>query len=131
MLSMEEMRAARRRIEMAYDPDLLRLSGHRLVDLLADHSRKIQASAGKVLPWREPAENVQEAASCLDTALGLPADREALAEHFAELVRTMLEHGHNLHDPRYIGHQVAASIPLAGLMDAVGLGPRLRDGRPR
>jgi L-2,4-diaminobutyrate decarboxylase len=32
----------------------------------------------------------------------------------------MLEHGHNLHDPRYIGHQVAASVPLAGWFDAVG-----------
>lgn len=120
MLSMEEMREARRRIDMAYDPDLLRTAGHRMVDLLADHARKIQASAGKVLPWRVPAENVQRAASCLNAALGLPADREVLADHFANLVRTMLERGHNLHDPRYIGHQVAASVPLAGLMDAVG-----------
>ena len=32
----------------------------------------------------------------------------------------MLSRGHNLHDPRYIGHQVAASVPLAGLFDAVG-----------
>ena len=28
--------------------------------------------------------------------------------------------GMNLHHPRYIGHQVAASLPLAGLLDAVG-----------
>ena len=32
----------------------------------------------------------------------------------------MLDRGHNLHDPRYIGHQVPASVPLAGLFDAVG-----------
>ena len=32
----------------------------------------------------------------------------------------MLSRGHNLHDPRYIGHQVPASIPIAGLFDAVG-----------
>jgi L-2,4-diaminobutyrate decarboxylase len=120
MLSVEEMREARRRIGMAYDPDLLRIAGQRMVEMLAEHSRKIQASGDKVLPWREPAENVRQAASCLDAALGLPADREALADHFAMLVRIVLERGHNLHDPRYIGHQVAASIPLAGLMDAVG-----------
>jgi len=32
----------------------------------------------------------------------------------------MLDRGLNLHDPRYIGHQVPASLPLAGLFDAVG-----------
>ena len=32
----------------------------------------------------------------------------------------MLSRGHNLHDPRYVGHQVPAPIPLAGLFDAVG-----------
>ena len=32
----------------------------------------------------------------------------------------MLDRGHNLHDPRYIGHQVPAPVPLAGLFDAVG-----------
>ena len=32
----------------------------------------------------------------------------------------MLQRGLNLHDPRYMGHQVPASLPLAGLFDAVG-----------
>ena len=32
----------------------------------------------------------------------------------------MLACGHNLHDPRYIGHQVPAPVPLAGLFDALG-----------
>jgi len=32
----------------------------------------------------------------------------------------MLSRGHNLHDPRYLGHQVPAPLPLAGLLDAVG-----------
>ncbi len=32
----------------------------------------------------------------------------------------MLDRGLNLHDPRYIGHQVPAPVPLAGLFDAVG-----------
>jgi L-2,4-diaminobutyrate decarboxylase len=120
MLSQDEMCEARRRIDRAYDPDLLRQSGHRMIDLLADHSSKTQSSGGKVLPWCDPAEIVQKAAACLKTGIDLPPGRDALTEHFAKLVQTMIEHGHNLHDPRYIGHQVAASIPLAGLMDAVG-----------
>lgn len=111
---------ARRRIEAAYDPELLRNAGRRLIDMLADHLAKAEASDGVVLPWREPADNVQQAAKSLDEAIGSDAGRDALAEHFAELLRTMLGRGHNLHDPRYIGHQVAASVPLAGLFDAVG-----------
>jgi L-2,4-diaminobutyrate decarboxylase len=120
MLNVEEMCEARRRIGLAYDPALLRESGRRMIDLLADHASKTQASAGKVLPWADPRESVQRAAACLDGAIGSLASAEELAARFAELVRIMLERGHNLHDPRYIGHQVAASIPLAGLMDAVG-----------
>jgi L-2,4-diaminobutyrate decarboxylase len=40
--------------------------------------------------------------------------------HFAELVQEMLARGLNLHDPRYVGHQVPAPVPLGGLFDAVG-----------
>jgi L-2,4-diaminobutyrate decarboxylase len=115
-----ELQEARRRIEAAYDPELLRTAGHRLIDLLADHLSKAEASQGPVLPWHEPAENVRAAADFLKEAVGSGAGREALANRFAGLVQTMLSRGHNLHDPRYIGHQVAASSPLAGLFDAVG-----------
>jgi len=34
------------------------------------------------------------------------------------LVGTALAKGINLHDPRYVGHQVPASVPIAGLFDA-------------
>jgi L-2,4-diaminobutyrate decarboxylase len=111
---------ARQRIEAAYDPELLRVAGHRLIDLLADHFCRIEASQGVVLPWRDPAANVREAASLLQDAVGATPDREQLANRFAQLVEIMLRRGHNLHDPRYIGHQVAASVPLAGLFDAAG-----------
>jgi L-2,4-diaminobutyrate decarboxylase len=125
MSSTTELHDARRRVECAYDPELLRGLGHRLIDLVADQIGRAEASQGQVLPWRDPAENVREAAAILDRAReGGPSpefpDRDALAEQFASLVRTMLDHGHNLHDPRYIGHQVASSVPLAGLFDAVG-----------
>ena len=73
-----------------------------------------------MLPWGDPAENVRQAAAILDRAAGTAEGREALAEHFGRLVKTMLDHGLNLHDPRYLGHQVAASVPVAGLFDAVG-----------
>ena len=117
---------SRQRILAAYDPELLRAAGRRLADMLADHLTKSEASQGVVLPWHDPAENVRLAAEILDAAatesLSGSAEnvRDALADHFARLLQTMLDRGHNLHDPRYIGHQVAASVPLAGLFDAVG-----------
>lgn len=114
------VRAARRRIEAAYDPELLREAGHRLADLLAEHLAGVQRRTGPVLPWREPAGNVREAAEILRRAAWPEESRDQLAESFAQLVATMLRRGLNLHHPRYIGHQVPAPAPLAGLFDAVG-----------
>ena len=117
--------AARRRIAAAYDPVLVRQAGHRLIDLAVEQFARAQACQGPVLPWHDPAENVRHAATILHEAEGpVPAgsapSHDALADRFARLVEIMLAHGHNLHDPRYIGHQVAAPSPLAGLFDAVG-----------
>ena len=115
-----ELAAARRRIETAYDPELFRAAGHRLAELLSDHLCAVQSATGDVLPWHPPEENVRLAGDLLRQAAGSDAGREKLVDQFGELVQTMLAHGHNLHHPRYIGHQVAAPLPLAGLMDAVG-----------
>ena len=115
-----EIHEAQQRIKPAYDPDLWQTLGRRLIDLLADHLRTVEAGQAKVLRWREPPENVAQAADWMARSPGLAASGEALADRFAQLVRTALERGLNLHDPRYIGHQVAASAPLAGLFDAVG-----------
>lgn len=121
-----DIAAARRRIAAAYDPELLRGAGHRLIEQLSDHLGAVQSAAGDVLPWRPPEENVREAARLLAQAAGPEAGvpgtpgRGELVEQFSRLVEIMLSRGINLHHPRYIGHQVAASLPLAGLMDAVG-----------
>jgi L-2,4-diaminobutyrate decarboxylase len=45
---------------------------------------------------------------------------ESLSRRFGELVEFSLARGINLHDPRYVGHQVPASVPIAGLFDAIG-----------
>ncbi len=114
-----DLAAARHRIESAYDTELLRGAGHRLAELLANHLCAVQSGSGDVLPWHPPEECVRLAADLLKPAAECP-DRQAVLDRFGSLVQTMLAHGQNLHHPRYIGHQVAASLPLAGLMDAVG-----------
>ncbi len=120
MLTSLQISEARQRIASAYDPELVRGAGHRLIDQLTDHLGRAQASRGDVLPWRDPLTNVQEAADWLDRGLPTGSERERVLQHFSEIVALMLRRGHNLHDPRYIGHQVPASVPLAGLFDAVG-----------
>ncbi|MHB8863849.1 MAG: pyridoxal phosphate-dependent decarboxylase family protein [Pirellulaceae bacterium] len=120
MLTSSEMTEARQRITSAYDPELVRGAGHRLIDQLTEHLARAQACQGDVLPWRDPLTNVQEAAAWLERGLATGAERERLLKHFSDIVALMLQRGHNLHDPRYIGHQVPASVPLAALFDAVG-----------
>jgi len=110
--------AARQRIRAAYDPQLFADAGHRLAGLLADHMAHVQASGSAVLNWNEAEQNI----ACADALLaeGEASHTERIPERFSHLVRTMLDRGHNLHDPRYIGHQVPAPVPVAGWFDAVG-----------
>jgi len=117
---LDELATARQRIAAAYDPRLLQDAGHRLADLLASHLARAEASEGVVLPWVEPADGVREAAGFLHHPAPEGLTEAELAEHFARLVQVMLDRGLNLHDPRYIGHQVPAPVPLGGLFDAVG-----------
>jgi L-2,4-diaminobutyrate decarboxylase len=113
----DSITAARQRVAAAYDPQLLREAGHRLADLLAANLDRAQHAQGPVLPWADPPQAVAEARALL-TQASQPS--QAIADHFSALVETMLRRGLNLHDPRYIGHQVPAPVPLAGLFDATG-----------
>jgi L-2,4-diaminobutyrate decarboxylase len=107
---------ARERIRAAYDPEAFRAAGHRWADLLGTHFANVEASSQSVLNWNAPHPNQARAARELEGGgTGTPG-----VERFAELVQLMLARGQNLHDPRYVGHQVPASIPWAGLFDAVG-----------
>lgn len=102
------------RIRQAFDPDRLRQLTHRLADLLGDHFSAIERSQKHVLNWAEPQFNVAAAKRILNESGG------PIEARFVEVVEEMLARGHNLHDPRYIGHQVPAPVPIAGLFDAVG-----------
>ena len=109
---------ARDRIAAAYDSDLLRSAGQKVIDLLADQLKQSQESAGSVLNWHDPAENASLASRLL-LEEGV-FESKAIEARIQLLAETILARGHNLHDPRYIGHQVPASLPIAGLFDAIG-----------
>lgn len=115
--------AARRRIQAAYNPEVIRTSGQRLAELLANHLQTVQQSQSVVLPWADPRELAREAVQSLVAQRGdeqSNADPADIAARFGRLVEQALAKGHNLHDPRYVGHQVPAPVPIAGLFDAVG-----------
>ncbi|MBL8818392.1 MAG: aminotransferase class I/II-fold pyridoxal phosphate-dependent enzyme [Planctomyces sp.] len=91
-------------------------------ELLSRHYSGVVSGVGPVLNWNDPSTLIQRAEAFLDhrnTARGDVSEPELL-ERFSLLVRTMLSSGQNLHHPHYIGHQVPASSPVAGLFDAVG-----------
>ncbi len=115
----DSLSIARDRVRLAYDPALLRTVGERLIGQLAGHLAAVQASTGRVLNWAAPTENIARATRIAD-GIEIPADPTELVSRFERIVQEMLSRGHNLHDPRYVGHQVPAPIPLAGLFDAVG-----------
>lgn len=118
-----DLNDARSRIAAAYDPDALEAAGGRLMAVLADHFRHVQSGDAKVLHWHDPATLVREARRSLESKGAKPQAAPAassVVKAVDELARESLDHGQNLHHPRYVGHQVPAPVPLAALFDLVG-----------
>ncbi len=110
----------RKLISTAYDPQLVRDAGQRLIASLVTHLQTVQAGQGQVLNWQPPTENIALATERLQQADRAPElNADQLTARFTELIEQTLQHGQNLHHPHYVGHQVPASLPLAGLFDAV------------
>ncbi len=107
-------------IATAYDPETTHSVGKRLVELLGEHLRDVQSGVGPVLSWHEPETNTKAASAQLARGRQNPVvEGTQLVARFDELVRQTLSRGQNLHHPHYVGHQVPASLPLAGLFDTV------------
>lgn len=114
-----DLAAARQRIAAAYAGSTFHDLGTRLVETLSEHLDRVEQREGPVLPWKPPQVNIPDAASYLREGDATVSGSE-LAERFTSLIATMLSRGNNLQHPRYIGHQVPGSVPLAALFDAVG-----------
>ena len=111
----------RERIRAAYSPDLIAALTERLAGILHEHFSTVEDGRGPVLNWAEPEQCIERAACWLESGRPGPnADSAEFAKHYAERARAILTGGNNLHHPRYIGHQVPASVPLAALFDVVG-----------
>ncbi len=93
-----------------FDPPGFREAGHRLVDLLADYLERTGREAPDlpVLRWTEPGEMADR------WPPDFPEEPEGT---FEELWRRFIDDSIHLHHPRYIGHQVAPSIPASSLAE--------------
>jgi L-2,4-diaminobutyrate decarboxylase len=129
-----DLTAARQRIAAAYDPSALQSAGVEIIHVLAEHFAKVESRDANVLHWRDPLTRIHEARNFLaepplpfretkgqgSSATHSSSDQSALVTRIATLARESLARGQNLHHPHYVGHQVPAPIPLAGLFDLVG-----------
>lgn len=97
-------------LHQAYSPEAFRQFGHQLIDLLADHLAATQARQTPVIPWQEPDDSL--AYWQHDTTLP-PLDDPT--EFFADVVKRSTK----LHNPRYMGHQVAVPAPVTALAGMV------------
>ena len=97
-------------LRAAFDPDLFRELGHRVVDLLADRLRASLTGEGQVRLDSSPEE---EFCYWKDVMARAGGDEVDFLERF--VARSI-----QLHHPGYVGHQVCAPLPGAAVAGFVG-----------
>lgn len=105
-------------LQEAYSPAVFAAASAEWQKLLAGHLQQLATGETPVLNWSDPQEAIRAASGWMHRFEGAStADR---VDGFSAIIQKMLSSGQNLHHPHYIGHQVPASVPLAGLFDAIG-----------
>lgn len=102
----------------AYSPELFAACGQELCTQLETYLAEKHAREGRVTPVLDPPAMIAAAREWMQTTA--PTSAEVLPQRWSAMIETMLANAQNLHHPRYIGHQVPAPVPIAGLCDAVG-----------
>lgn len=93
-------------LQAAFDPETFRQQGHRLVDLLANHLQRAESAENPVLAYTEPSDQL----AFWQRDFAQPANADPLP-----LFTDMLSRSIHLHNPRFMGHQVAVPLPLTAL----------------
>lgn len=102
-----EWQAGQARLREVYSPQRFERDGLQALAAMKGFLARSQAQTGAVLHWRAPRDNLQLAGDMLDNA-GAPG----------ALIEAALSRGQTIQDPRYMGHQVAAPLPLAAWFEA-------------
>ncbi|QIP13297.1 aminotransferase class I/II-fold pyridoxal phosphate-dependent enzyme [Spirosoma aureum] len=90
----------------AYSSETFRRQAHALVDLLADHLDTAEKAEQPVLPYAEPDEQL----AYWEADFQKPANDDPLP-----LLADIVQRSIHLHNPRFMGHQVAPPLPLAAM----------------
>ena len=91
----------------AFNPELFRQEGHKMIDLLSEYLEKVVNRADiPVLLWTDPDKLADQYATILSNGN---------SEDFTDYIREVLERSNHLHHPRYIGHQVTSPLPHVAL----------------
>jgi L-2,4-diaminobutyrate decarboxylase len=91
-------------IQKAFSPDSFREQAHQMVDLLADYLSSSQNRENPTIPFQAPEE----------TLAFWEADfAEGVNENPTDFFKKVIDKSTQLHNPRYMGHQVGVIAPLA------------------
>ncbi len=93
-------------LDQAYSPDAFRQQGHALIDLLADHLQRAQTGTQPTINYVEP----DKALTYWQTDFEQPIQSDPLP-----LFTDMIERSIHVHNPRFMGHQIAPPLPLSAL----------------
>ena len=93
-------------IDAIFDEEHFRTQGHQLVDILADYLKKAKAGKIDTINYNDPDQLLSEWTAKLNTT-----------SSFSQLVHQVLDDSIHLHNPKYIGHQVAVPAPMSSLVD--------------
>jgi L-2,4-diaminobutyrate decarboxylase len=91
-------------IQKAFSPDSFRAQAHQMVDLLADYLSASQNLENQAIPFQSPEKNL---------AFWEEDFAEGVNENPTEFFKKVIEKSTNLHNPRYMGHQVGVIAPIA------------------
>ena len=97
-------------LHKAYDPDQFRKEGHALVEQLATYlENSISGATKKVIKWKQPDDLYDQWKDYLQKGV-------SSEQFFSDLINQSIQ----LHNPRYMGHQVAVPLPVTALASMVG-----------
>ena len=93
-----------KRLQNAYNSEIFRKEGHQLIDKLADHlQNSFNNTNKKTFFWNPPEDELEFWKDYLENG-----SSETFFDH-------LIQHSINIHNPKYIGHQISPTLPLMGL----------------